>query len=311
MEDFLEKIPEQIKEAAKLGNRKIKGKIDKIMVCGMGASGITGDILKDLLKDKLVIVNKDYNIPGYVDKNTLAFIISYSGNTEETISCYEKIKKKTKNIVIITSGGKLGRERNAITIPTLPEELPARYALHYMFFPMLKTLEKSKIVEKHDINETIRVMKSLNKKQTKKIAMGLRGKVPIICVTNRYKSVGERLREQFNENSKVQAITQVFPELDHNSIEGYEKAGTRFELISIRDKDENIKEKKRIELTEKIVAKKISVNEIWMRGKSDLAKMFYTIYFGDYMTYQLGILDKMNPYENKIINFLKKQLQAK
>jgi len=306
MEEILKRIPAQIREATKLGNIKV-AKADKIVVCGMGASGITGDILKDLLKDKIVITNKDYIIPKYVDKKTLVFIVSASGETEETINCYKQAKKKTRNIVIITSGGQLGIEKNAIIIPRIT---PTRYALHYLFFPMLKILENSGIVGKQNIAEVIRVIKSVDKKQTKKLAKGLKGKVPIICVPNEYKSVGLRWRQQFNENSKMQAITLEFPELDHNAIEGYEKPA-RFELIVIRHKGEDKKEKKRIEATEKIIAKKIEVNEVWMRGKSDLAKIFYAIYFGDYMTYQLGLLERVNPYENRLITFLKKQLRKK
>lgn len=305
MINLLDKVPERIREAGKLGNRKVK-KADKIIVCGMGASGISGDILRDLLKDKIVIVNKDYDIPKYIDKNTLGFVISYSGNTEETISAYNQLKKRTKNIVVISAGGKLGEEKGAIIIPPIK---PTRYGLHYLFFPMFKILEKSGMIGKQDknIKETVKVMKSLDKKQTRKLALQLKGKTPIICVPQKYKSVGLRWRQQFNENSKVQAITLSFPELDHNALEGYKSLG-KFELIVIRDKHENKKERKRIELTEKILSKKIGVSEVWMRGKSDLAKMFYTIYFGDYMTYQLGLIDKVNPYQNKLILFLKKQL---
>jgi len=305
MEGLLQNIPEQVREAAKLGNIKI-AKADKILVCGMGASGITGDILRDLLKDKIVITNKDYNIPKFTDKNTLVFIISASGETEETISCYKEAKKKTKNIVIITSGGELGLNKNAIIIPRIT---PTRYTLHYLFFPMLKILENSGMIEKQNINEVVRVMKSLNKKQVKKLAEGLRGKLPIVAAENRYKSVCLRWVQQFNENSKVQAITQTFPELDHNAIEGYEMPTEDFELIVIRDKKENKREKRRIEITEKILSKKIKVNEVWMRGKTDLAKMFYAIYFGDYLTYYLGLMNKVNPYQNKIILFLKKQMK--
>lgn len=310
MEKILERIPEHIKEAVKLGNRKITGKIDKIVVCGMGASGICGDILKDLIKNKIVIVVKDYDAPKYVDNKTLVFVVSYSGDTEETISCYKQIKKKTKNIVVITSGGRLAKEKNAIIVPAGPAGVPTRYELHYLFFPMLKILERSGIIENQNknIRETIKVMKSLNKKQTKKLALRLRGRVPIICMPNKYRSVGLRWGQQFNENSKMQAITLVFPELDHNAIEGYEKPA-RFELVAIREKNEDARERKRMEATEKIIAKKIDINEVWMRGKSDLAKIFYTIYFGDYMTYQLGLLEKVNPYENKLILFLKKQLK--
>ncbi|MFH1210689.1 MAG: bifunctional phosphoglucose/phosphomannose isomerase [archaeon] len=307
MQNLLEKVPKQINEAFKLGNRKIEGKIDKIIVCGMGASGITGDILKDIVKEIPVVVSKDYNIPEYVDSNTLAFVISYSGNTEETISAYEKIKKKTKKVVVIAATGRLADEKGAIIVPPV---IPTRYGLHYLFFPILKVLEKSKVIGRQDKNvkEAIRAIKSIDKKQTKKIASQLKDKTPIICVPNRYKSIGVRWRQQFNENSKVQAINLVFPELDHNALEGYNSPG-KFELIVIRDKNESERERRRIEITEKLLSKHIPVNEVWMRGKSDLAKIFYAIYFGDWMTYQLGIIDRINPYENKLIIFLKKQLK--
>ncbi len=307
MEDLLDRIPKEIIEAARLGNRKITSEVDKILVCGMGASGICGDILRDLVRSKIIIVNKDYNIPEYVDNKTLVFIISYSGNTEETINCYKQAKKKTRDIVIITSDGQLGREKDAIIVPS---GLVPRYAIHYLFFPILKILEKSKVIGRQDTNirEAVNLMKGLKKQQTKKLALELRGRTPIVCVPNKYKAVGLRWVQQFNENSKVQAITEVFPELDHNSIEGYEK-GTRFEFIVIRDKDEEARERKRIEITEKIIAKKAGVTEVWMKGKSDLAKIFYMIYFGDYMTYQLGVLNKENPYENRLITFLKKRLK--
>jgi glucose/mannose-6-phosphate isomerase len=307
MQNLLEKVPKQISEAAKLGRRKIEGKVDKILVCGMGASGISGDILKDVLKKIPVIVIKDYHIPEYIDKNTLAFVISYSGNTEETISMYNELKKKTKKIVIIASTGRLADEKGAIIVPPV---VPTRYGLHYLFFPMLKILEKSGIIGKQDknIKETIRAIKSIDKKQTKKIASQLKDKTAIVCVPNRYRSVGVRWRQQFNENSKVQAVNLVFPELDHNALEGY-RSPCKFELIVIRDKNETEKEKRRIEITEKLLSKHIAISEVWMRGKSDLAKIFYTIYFGDWMTYQLGLMEKINPYENKLIIFLKKQLK--
>src|SRR3989344_9669193 len=100
---LLKKFPEQIKEAIKLGNIKPK-RYNKILVCGMGGSGVVGYILKDLLKVP-VFIEQSYDIPGFIDKNTLTFIVSYSGNTEETICMYKQVRKKTNNIIIITSSG--------------------------------------------------------------------------------------------------------------------------------------------------------------------------------------------------------------
>lgn len=308
MEDLIGKIPGQIREAAKLGDINIKGKVDNIVVCGMGASGICGDITRDLVKDKVVIVNKDYNLPSYVNKRTLVFIVSYSGNTEETISSYNQAKKRTKNVVVVTSGGKLSKENNIVKIP---RGLPPRYAVHYLFFPILKVLEKLKLVsaQHKSVEESIKVMNSIKKEQAKKIADSLKGKIPIVAVPERYKSIGLRWVQQFNENSKVQAILQTFPDLDHNTIEGYANPKEKFEMIVIRHKKEGKRERTRIELTEKILSRKISIAEVWMRGESDLAKLFYTIHLGDYITYYLGLIDKVNPYENKVITLLKKQIK--
>src|SRR4030042_876044 len=106
MLEHLIKFPTYVRKGYSLGKDfKIKGKVNKIIVCGMGGSGVSGDILKDYATDIPVFVNKSYGIPGFVDKNTLAVIISYSGNTKETISAYEQVKEKTKKILVIASGG--------------------------------------------------------------------------------------------------------------------------------------------------------------------------------------------------------------
>jgi glucose/mannose-6-phosphate isomerase len=62
--------------------------IDKVVILGMGGSAIGADLLKALtstLSRPLVVVNREYDLPAWVDSKTLVIAASYSGNTEETL----------------------------------------------------------------------------------------------------------------------------------------------------------------------------------------------------------------------------------
>jgi glucose/mannose-6-phosphate isomerase len=88
----------------------------------LGGSAISGDLLCDYLSGELKLpfnVVRGYNLPSYVSENTLVIISSYSGNTEETISCFEQAQKRKSNIVVITSGGKIGAKASAKEITTI------------------------------------------------------------------------------------------------------------------------------------------------------------------------------------------------
>jgi len=109
-------LRETYKQAADAWNNKInlsqlkKDKFSSIVFCGLGGSAISGDLLCDYLSGEISIpfnVVRGYNLPKFVNENTLVIISSYSGNTEETISCFEQALKKNSKIVVITSGGKI------------------------------------------------------------------------------------------------------------------------------------------------------------------------------------------------------------
>ena len=92
MYKVLREFPSMVKSAMYLGDDITTPKelINNIIVCGMGGSGFTGDLLKVYLSDTshVIEVIKGYTLPKYVNRKSLVFAISYSGNTEETISAY-------------------------------------------------------------------------------------------------------------------------------------------------------------------------------------------------------------------------------
>ena len=129
MRNILQKFSQQCKRAIEMGREmnilsRIRGKkIDEIVVCGLGGSAIGGDILKTLFSNKkiLIKVSRDYHTPSWINKQTLVFVISYSGNTEETISSFKEALIKGCPVISVTSGGEIQKlsEKNDVRLKKL------------------------------------------------------------------------------------------------------------------------------------------------------------------------------------------------
>ncbi|MBC7195497.1 MAG: SIS domain-containing protein, partial [Caldisericia bacterium] len=168
--DELKRIPEDLEELL-LSFQYYKHrdyKFNKIVFLGTGGgSRASFDILNSYLFDKSpypIFIHQGYEIPNFVDKETLVFSVSYSGDTEETISSTIKAAERTKNLIIITKGGyleKIALENN-YPIFKLKEGYEARHALHLIFFSILKILSFYLNLQVDDeIKETISILKKL------------------------------------------------------------------------------------------------------------------------------------------------------
>jgi glucose/mannose-6-phosphate isomerase len=293
---------------------------DKILVCGMGGSAIGGDLLKDLLRNRIsnpIEVSRQYHPPAYVDENTLTFFVSYSGNTEETLSQFVGCVKRKCKIIGITSNGKLKKWCEKFNLPFIlvPKGYQPRAALPYLFFPMLICLKKLSVIDlTKEINETIQVLKNMKLNGNKKIALLLKDSIPAIYASDGFATVAKRIKTQFNENSKVPARYDVFPELNHNEIVGFENEtlNENHYIIILRDKNESKSMKTRIEVTKKLIEDKVKgIYEIWAQGESNLAKTMSLIFIGDVLSYELAMLNKVDPEGVESIRKLKEQLKKK
>ncbi len=316
MIEVLESIPEQIGDAVKLAKDiKITEPIKKIMVAGMGGSGVSGDILKAYLKDKLdVTVNKDYFLPELVGKETLLFIVSYSGNTEETVSAYRTAQRKNMKIVVITTGGKLEELSKMSKTPCIiiPKGFQPRAALAYLFFPMLTVLYNSHFIDnpEADIKNTVKALKNPKfKERAQDLAENLVEKVPLIYASEKMGVVAYRWKTQFNENAKIHAFYHLFPELDHNELVGYGNIKAGYHVIIIKDDDDYVRVKKRMDITKRLISEAgINVTELVIKGECFLTKMFSAIYLGDLTSYYLALKYGTDPTPVDVIEKLKKDL---
>ncbi|MGQ9459753.1 MAG: bifunctional phosphoglucose/phosphomannose isomerase [Candidatus Bathyarchaeaceae archaeon] len=335
MLSHLMKTPDYCRDAVNRARQvkvpeKVKAK--NIIIAGMGGSAIGGEILQDWLQEELPIpveVCKDYVLPAYANEDTLFFANSYSGNTEETLSAFvEAIRRKCKAITI-TSGGHLlsFSKKLQVSHVTIPNQLPPRVAIPYLFFPLPVLMEKMGVLsgKDEDIEEAIQVLKRVGEENSletptenntaKKLALELVDTIPVIYGFRQYQAIARRLKTQFNENSKVPSKHDVFPELNHNETVGWEAPETltkNYSIILIRDPDEPPEIKHRIGATKSLALHKAKkVLEIHATGKGKLAKMLSVMRMGDFASVYLAILQNIDPTPVKIIDRIKIEMKKR
>lgn len=330
----IEDFPEQCRSATKILEEislpPRPSEIDSVIILGMGGSGIGGNILEVFLRDELAIplvVNKSYTIPNFVNQKTLVFASSYSGNTEETLSGFEKALERGAKVIVVTSGGTLFQRAQEEGLPVLKiaSGYQPRAALGYLFFPILGVLQRWELIsdKTQPIEETFNLLEHLSvefssrtsqsENLAKQTAANLSGKIPVIYGSDDLTGVAAlRWKCQFNENSKVPAFWHILPELNHNEIVGWDAQdfGRNFAVIFLRSQAEYPKINKRMEITRELIEKQVGgVYQIWARGDSRLAKIFSLIYLGDFISAYLAILYQINPTPIERIEVLKERLK--
>lgn len=308
-------------------------KISSIVVAGLGGSAIGGDLVRSYLAERLKIpflVCRNYNLPAFVDSSSLVFVSSYSGNTEETLSAFEKVQRRGAKVICISSDGEVGEISSAKKFPCvkLPGGFQPRAALGYSFVPVLSLLERLGLVtgEEREIEktkeflqedrDTYRVELKVEQNQAKKLATRLQGKLPIIYAsTDHFDVVATRWKGQLCENAKMLAFNNVFPEFNHNELVGWKVLSDyRDDLVVaiLRDREDHPSIKRRMEIVKRIIQEqKVEVMEVDSRGDGLLSRMFSSIQLGDFVSFYLAILNQEDPTPVKVIDYLKEELARK
>src|SRR3972149_2674003 len=330
-------LPNQIESAWKLAqNIKIPASyinINKIVMCGMGGSGISADIVKMLAFKTSKIpffVIKGYALPSFVDEQTLVIATSYSGDTEETLAAFSQAATLKAKLFAITTGGKLESLAKKLKSPifTFSYAAQPRAALGYLLTPALYVCSKIGALEITDakIQETITILKNYNllwrpqnpelKNLAKQFAKKIYGFIPILWTNTLNEAIALRWKGSINENAKTQSFTDYFSELNHNSLVGVnypQKLGQKIIIIFLKSSTDSDRITLREAITIRILQEhKIPFIEINLPDhKSILITILSSISLGDYISYYLAILNGVNPTPTPSIIYLKEQLDVK
>ena len=328
-------FPNYFEESIKISeasNLEVKGNVKEVVTCGMGGSAISLELARALVLEDLIVpftVVRDYFLPKHVNENSLIYVSSYSGDTEETVSCLREAIKRKSKIVAVSSNGEVESicKKNNLVFIKIPRNLPPRAAFPYLFLPLIVSLLKNNLVlEKErilrDVYSTVELLKSNltsiklevseEKNESKKLAKILFNSVPVIYGYGVMGSVALRFKQQVNENAKSFAVFNSFPELNHNEFEG-----VRFlnlvnpVLLLLRFSQEPERVKKRIEITKKILNRFYGKTlELRGAGSTTFQEALSLMLKLDMASVYLALLRGIDPSPTHNIDELKSELSS-
>jgi glucose/mannose-6-phosphate isomerase len=307
---------------------------DNVLIMGMGGSGIVGDVVHSVTNATLpvpVIVSKYYRTPAFVGERTLAFAVSYSGDTEETVEMATGAIDAGARLVTVSSGGALAdlaKERDAIAMTCAPGIPGPRFALGALIAPVLVILFKMGMLpEAHASLVKAQQQLAHRREQCKpdvaaptnparEIARRIGRTIPVIWGAGGLGQVAAmRWKQSINENAKAPAFFNFYPELDHNEICAWGQHGdvTRqvLTLVSLRHGLEHTRLDTRAHVTEEMVQEAfVQVLEVEGQGEGRLGQLLDLIHLGDWVSAYLALDNDVDPGPIDAIAQLKSAMAA-
>jgi glucose/mannose-6-phosphate isomerase len=321
---FPQNARKAIKDAEKLDLKSHLEDYNGLVVAGMGGSAVGGLLLKDWLKDTCSVpieVSRSYRLPTWVNKDTMVYAVSYSGNTEETLSQYMKAVDTGCPIICFSSGGKLGQSAGLHKTPWLkyPKGYQPRAAIAHQFFSVATVTKRLGLIDDEtwsEVDEAINTLQGLSTEMSpttpsasnpgKRLAKSIHGYIPFIYGPEDLATVAYRYSTQFNENSKSPAAHSFFPEAFHNSVMSSEASRellSRCCAVVIRSPSDASKKAERF--TELLAQSYGRVVKVEVTGEGKLSRILSALYIGDFASAYLGILYGHDPGSTKSIEYLK------
>jgi glucose/mannose-6-phosphate isomerase len=321
--DAVLSLPEQLRDALwRVESAGLESaECDGVIVCGMGGSAIGSLLARAALGDALgrpVQVFRDYELPPWTSPGRAILCVSYSGDTEETLACFEAADAIGARRYVATTGGALARAARAAEVPVigLPAGLEPRHAVGYGFTvaceiaalvgaaPGMRTEIDTAAAHLESARETLVAGAAA-------IADQLSGSVPLIYGCDLTVPVAYRWKSQVNENAKRHAFDHQLPEADHNEIVGWTADSTPspFAAVFLTDRDQHPRQRERAELTARLVEPAASaVVSVETEGETRVERLLWAVMLGDLVSLYLAADAGVDPGSIEMIERLKDEL---
>ena len=301
-------------ERAPTSNGPFRG----VVVLGMGGSGIGGAILADMLREGCpmpFMAVSDQTLPGWVDSSCLVVASSYSGNTEETLAALGEAAGRGCTIAAVTSGGTLKARADERGWPTvnMPGGQPPRSQFGRSFLGLCTLMHAYDVLSTEDWAQLKDAVASLDGDSTslrgEALAKAVEGKRTFLYGDTPMRGLLTRWRQQLNENSKLFANVEVFPEMNHNELVGWESGDEECVAVLVRMPGDHARTQLRMDITAKIFQDQgADVIEVEPDGPNRWAQLLDAVWVGDWMSLILAERADVDPVDIRFIDHLKNTL---
>jgi len=312
-------LPEQLRDAlwrietARLEEADSAG----LMVCGMGGSAIGGDLAASVIGDRLckpLISIRGYELPSWTTPEWTVLCSSYSGNTEETLACFEAAEAVGARRLVLSTGGELVERAREAGVPVVapPGIYQPRVAVAYMFVAAAEAAALAgvapRIRTEIDAAAAFLEREALTlKAKAAEIASSLGGAPTVIYGSDLTAPVARRWKTQINENAKLPAFSSELPEADHNEICGWSgEEAARMAAVFLEDCDQHPRERRRFELTAELVEDGgASVVRLETAGETRVERLLWAVLLGDLVSLEMARGREVDPESIVAIDKLK------
>lgn len=308
---------------------KVEGVFQAVVVSGMGGSALPAGLVnmycQDVAKRKSIdpvhiIQNRTYALPyGTKKNNHLHVVCSYSGNTEESLSCLEEAFEANLPCIGVSAGGKIQEFCEANNIPhvILPIPTPTfqpRMGTGYFFATLVEILINHSLLP--DVREellgeaeAVKVNLPEREESAQKLAKTLVGKTPVVYSSALYGPVAMIWKIKINENAKTPAFWNMIPEMNHNEMVGYTIPQGAFHVILLRDPKDDVRNQKRYEVLLPLLEEKgVTGTIVDILGDTVYTGILNTLLLGDFTAFYLALEYGQDPEPVAMVEAFKKLL---
>ena len=298
-----------------------------LTVCGMGGSAIGGDLAAAALGDRAtrpIATVRGYALESWTAPDTLVLCSSYSGDTEETLACFDAAGAAGAERVTLTTGGRLAQAARDEGAPVIgvPAGMQPRAAVLYGTVGALEcaALAGAAPAIHSEIDAASGLLGELvaewgpdgaEDSAAKRLARELHGTIPVVHGAGPTVAVSRRWKTQINENAKAAAYATELPEADHNEICGWAHGRRSAPLVALflEDPDQHPRVRRRIEVTAAEIERTgAPALRITARGRSRLERVLSLVLLGDLVSVYLAALSGVDPTPVNAITRLKRAL---
>jgi glucose/mannose-6-phosphate isomerase len=290
-----------------------------LVVCGMGGSAIGADLAKVAFGSGLVAplaVVRGYELPSSMPADRAVLCSSYSGNTEETLACYEAAEALGARRLVATTGGLLAERarRDEVPVIGLPAGLQPRAAVGYTFVVATEVAALAGVADpiRTEIDGAASRLEGAREAlldRAGELAGQLEGSIPVFYGADLTAPVAYRWKCQLNENAKLPAFSAELPEADHNEIVGWEGGEARLGAVFLTDPDQHPRVRERFELTARLIEPHAAaLATVEAEGETRAERLLWTVLLGDLLSLQLAARRGVDPVRIEVLERLKAEL---